>query len=148
MMDTKNNNEATPEEMTEQVRRLQAQDFYWMFRTEDDNIAADIKSSHELRYPANDRVSVVGEGGIFFACCRGLPAHLLHYAEAKQQESGCHFFMCPMPLPEYPTTFISNDLICLSVRAGESIGDEFVKAGQQGETFAPDVLIWVRMGRN
>lgn len=64
--------------------------------------------------------------------------------------------MCPMPLPtavlrdytEYPMDVIEKDLLCLSVRAGGSFGDEFVKAGLLGTSFAPDVLISVRVGGN
>eukprot|EP00197_Chlamydomonas_leiostraca_P001961 CAMPEP_0202857726 /NCGR_PEP_ID=MMETSP1391-20130828/553_1 /ASSEMBLY_ACC=CAM_ASM_000867 /TAXON_ID=1034604 /ORGANISM="Chlamydomonas leiostraca, Strain SAG 11-49" /LENGTH=160 /DNA_ID=CAMNT_0049536567 /DNA_START=219 /DNA_END=701 /DNA_ORIENTATION=+ len=123
----------------------------WMYRAEHDNVVSTVYATKAFDYPPDDHVSVVDLGGLFFAC--DIP-HVLHYAASvKTQARPRHFFMCPQPDPvvvwnnysEYSRGFIAQDTLVRSVRAGNSIGDEFIKAGHKGYPFRPDVLIFVRV---
>ena len=124
----------------------------WMFRAETDDVMASVCSSKEFILPPDDKTSVVGNGGLFFAC--DIP-HVINYAKGKDQEKQTHFFVCPQPMPErtydnytqYPMNFISHDTLVRNVRSGCSVGDEFIKAGHGGCRFRPSVLVLVKLSQ-
>ncbi len=122
----------------------------WMYRAEDDVTMSAVMESLHFQYPANNRPGVLGLGGINFACSID---HVLGYARNKTQARPRHFFMCPMPPPvvtwqhygEWERGPILQDTLARSVRSGDHVGDEFVKAGMYGHNFLPAVLILVRV---
>lgn len=120
----------------------------WMYRATHDSQVDEVAAGG-FTFPSRDYPSVIGTGGLFFACD---VEHVLAYAAEKGQARPHHFFMCPMPDPavilESPMDsergIIKRDTYVRGVRSGSHVGDEFVKARSgRSDVFIPEVLIWV-----
>lgn len=65
----------------------------WMFRTVDDEHVENIKINKGFKFPANNKVSIYGLGGIYFGTSYN---QISNYAKYKNHLLFTHCFACPI----------------------------------------------------
>jgi hypothetical protein len=124
----------------------------FMYRAVDDRFVPDVLANGFL-FPHVEKAYAGYKGGLGFALDLVL---VRGYAENKDQDNGHHFFACRVPNPaaarfghldrDHPMwgKCVDSDRVMTGTMSGNHIGDEYLKARESGNYFAPDELYFVQ----